>query len=61
MIGYPRERCMMTLERLGNTAAASIPAALDIAIEENRVRRGDRILLVGGAAGFSAGVVPIVL
>ena len=61
LMSYPRERCMMTLQRLGNTAAASIPVALDIAIEEGRVQQGDKILLVGGAAGFSAGVVPVVL
>jgi acyl-CoA:acyl-CoA alkyltransferase len=61
LMSYPRERCMMTLHRLGNTAAASIPAAFDTAIEEGRVKPGDKVLLVGGAAGFSAGVVPVVL
>ncbi len=58
--GYPFERCMVTLDRMGNTAAASIPIALSIALAEGRIKRGDKILLVGGAAGFSAGVVPVV-
>ncbi|NJO07942.1 MAG: ketoacyl-ACP synthase III [Chloroflexaceae bacterium] len=58
--GYPLERCMVTLDQVGNTAAASIPIALSMAVEAGRVQRGDRILLVGGAAGFSAGVVPLI-
>ncbi len=58
--GYPLERCMLTLNKLGNTAAASIPIALSIAVEQGRVQCGDKVLLVGGAAGFSAAVVPLV-
>jgi 3-oxoacyl-[acyl-carrier-protein] synthase-3 len=50
----------MTLDKVGNTAAASMPIALSIALEEGRIQPGDKILLVGGAAGFSAGVVPII-
>ena len=58
--GIPVERMMITLDRLGNTAAASIPVALSIAAQEGRMARGDKVLLVGGAAGFSASVVPLV-
>jgi len=61
LMGYPLDRCMVTLERFGNTAAASIPFALDLAIEEGRAAVGDKVLLVGGAAGFSAAVVPLIL
>jgi len=61
LLGYPVERCMMTLDRFGNTAAASIPFALDLAIEEGRAAVGDKVLLVGGAAGFSAAVIPLIL
>ncbi|MFI7587622.1 3-oxoacyl-ACP synthase III family protein [Spongisporangium articulatum] len=57
---YPTERCMITVGQYGNCAAASIPLALSLAVEEGRVAKGDKIALVGGAAGFSAGVVPIV-
>lgn len=57
---YPIERCVITLNQVGNTAAASIPIALSCAFQEGRITRGDKILLVGGAAGFSAGVIPIV-
>ena len=58
-MGFPASRCEMTLDRFGNTAAASIPVALATAVAEGRVRTGDRILLVGGAAGFSAGVIAV--
>jgi 3-oxoacyl-(acyl-carrier-protein) synthase III len=61
LLGYPLDRCMVTLDRFGNTAAASIPFALNLAIEEGRAVVGDKILLVGGAAGFSAAVVPLIL
>ena len=61
LLGYPLERCMITLDRFGNTAAASIPVALDLALEEGRATTGDKVLLVGGAAGFSAAVIPLIL
>jgi 3-oxoacyl-[acyl-carrier-protein] synthase-3 len=61
ILEYPLDRCMMTLDRFGNIAAASIPFALDLAIEEGRARPGDKVLLVGGAAGFSAAVIPLIL
>jgi 3-oxoacyl-[acyl-carrier-protein] synthase-3 len=57
---FPLEKTLITLDRFGNTAAASIPLAASIAVGEGRLHEGDKILLIGGAAGFSAGVVPIV-
>ena len=61
MVDLPLEKCMITLPRYGNTAAASIPIALCEAIESGQVREGSRLLLVGGASGFSAGVLALVL
>lgn len=57
---FPVDRCLITLDRFGNTAAASIPLALSLAAEQGRLTRGDRILLIGGAAGFAAAVLPLV-
>jgi len=57
--GFPFERCMVTSDHLGNTAAASIPVALSLALEGGRLQRARRVLLVGGAAGFSASVIPL--
>jgi 3-oxoacyl-[acyl-carrier-protein] synthase-3 len=61
LMGFPIDRCMVTVDRFGNTAAASVPLALDLAIEEKRAVAGDKVLLVGGAAGFSAAVIPLIL
>lgn len=56
----PLEKSMATVTDYGNTAAASIPLALNCAYEQGRVKRGSKILMVGGAAGFSVGVIPII-
>lgn len=61
MLGYSLDRVPINLTHFGNTAAASIPLALATSIESGRVHPGDRILLVGAAAGFSVAAVPLVL
>lgn len=53
-VGVPIERCQITLGRFGNTAAASIPIALSEAEADGKLRAGAKVLLVGGASGFSA-------
>lgn len=57
---FPLDRVAVTVDTVGNTAAASIPLALSMAVDEGRVQSGDKILLVGGAAGFSTCVIPLV-
>lgn len=59
-LDYPVDQCLVTLDRYGNTAAASIPLALSLAAGEGRTRPGDKLLLICGAAGFTAGVMPVV-
>ncbi len=56
----PIEKCMISIRDCGNTAAASIPIGLSRAWDEGRLKPGAKILLVGAAAGFSVGVVPLV-
>ena len=41
-IGIPIEKCMNTFEYYGNTAAAAIPLALNRAVSENRIKKGDK-------------------
>jgi 3-oxoacyl-[acyl-carrier-protein] synthase III len=60
-IKYPLDKISVTLDGLGNIGAASIPIALNIAIKQGRVGPGSRVLLVAGAAGFSAGAILIAL
>lgn len=55
-LGLPAERTLMNLDRVGNTAAASIPLALADAAEDGRLRPGDKIALAafGGGATWGA-------
>ncbi|MFQ5414158.1 MAG: 3-oxoacyl-ACP synthase III family protein [Phycisphaerae bacterium] len=58
--GVPAGREIVTVTDCGNTAAASIPLCLGRAFERGLLTPGAKVLLVGGAAGFSVGVVPLV-
>ena len=56
--GIAADRTVITLDRLGNCIAASLPCTLFEAIRSKRLRRGDRALLFGTGAGLSmAGAV----
>jgi 3-oxoacyl-[acyl-carrier-protein] synthase-3 len=54
-LGLPSEKCIVTVDRHGNTSAASIPLALDEAVRSGRIRRGDLVLLEGVGGGFTWG------
>jgi len=54
-LGIPRERCIVNIERYGNTSSASIPIALDEAARDGRVKRGDLILFTAFGAGLTWG------
>lgn len=58
--GLQPGREIVTVTDCGNTAAASIPLCLARAFEQGKLKRGSKVLLVGGAAGFSVGVLPLV-
>lgn len=53
----PMERLVVTVDQHGNTSAASIPMALDIAVRDGRIRRGQHLLLLGVGGGFTWGAV----
>lgn len=52
---FPEERMITTVDRHGNTSAASIPLALDEAIRSGRVQRGQTLLLEGVGGGMTWG------
>jgi 3-oxoacyl-[acyl-carrier-protein] synthase-3 len=56
-LGFPPEKVMVNLERFGNTTAATIPLALNDAVEEGRLKNGDLVLLASVGAGFTVGSV----
>lgn len=51
----PMERVVTTVAQHGNTSAASIPLALDVAVRDGRIRRGQTVLMEGIGAGFAWG------
>jgi 3-oxoacyl-[acyl-carrier-protein] synthase-3 len=55
VLDIPRGRVYTNLERYGNTSAASVPLALDEAIDDDRVHDGDRLILSGFGAGLTWG------
>lgn len=59
--GIPAKNLMITFDRFGNTGAATIPMALALAYENGFTSTFRRIMLVGGAAGFSAAVLALEL
>ncbi len=54
-LGLPMERVAVTVNRLGNTVAASIPTALHSALREGLAKRGDLVAMVGFGAGLAWG------
>jgi len=51
----PQERMVVTVDEHGNTSAASIPLALDVAVRDGRIRRGQHVLIEGVGGGFTWG------
>ncbi len=54
-LGMSMEKVIMTLQDHGNTSAASVPMALDVAVRDGRVNRGDLLLLEAFGGGFTWG------
>ncbi len=54
-LGMSMEKVIMTLQDHGNTSAASVPMALDVAVRDGRVKRGDLLLLEAFGGGFTWG------
>jgi 3-oxoacyl-[acyl-carrier-protein] synthase-3 len=49
------ERVVVTVDRHGNTSAASIPLALDVAVRDGRIKRGEMLLMEAFGGGFTWG------
>ncbi|MDH3639773.1 MAG: ketoacyl-ACP synthase III, partial [Gammaproteobacteria bacterium] len=59
-LGMDMDRVVVTVDRHGNTSAASIPLALDEAVRTGRIQRGERVLMEGFGGGFTWGSVLLV-
>jgi len=56
-LGLADDKCIVTVDRHANTSAASVPLALDAAVRDGRVKRGDTVMLQGVGGGFTWGTV----
>jgi 3-oxoacyl-[acyl-carrier-protein] synthase-3 len=54
-LGMTEEHVVINIDRFGNTTAATIPMAMQTAIEEKRLKKGDLVLLASVGAGFTVG------
>src|SRR6476469_2736183 len=58
-LNLPMDRMFTNVDKYGNTSAASVPIAMAEAVNEGRVKVGDRITIVAFGAGFTSGAVAI--
>ncbi len=54
-LGMPEESVIINIDRYGNTTAATIPLAMQTAMDEKRLKKGDLVLLASVGAGFTVG------
>lgn len=55
LLGQPMSKTTLSMDRFGYTGSACIPMALHTALRENRIQRGDRVLIVASGAGLAVG------
>jgi 3-oxoacyl-[acyl-carrier-protein] synthase-3 len=51
----PMEKVIVNIDRYGNTTAGTIPIAMQTALEEGKLKKGDMVLLAAVGAGFTSG------
>lgn len=56
-LGIPMDKVVVAVDKHGNTSAASIPLALDMAVRDGRIHSGQLVLLEGVGGGFTWGAV----
>ena len=56
-LGISEDKIVLTLDRHGNTSAASIPLAFDVAVKDGRIKKGDLVLMEAMGGGFTWGAV----
>jgi 3-oxoacyl-[acyl-carrier-protein] synthase III len=58
-IGVSPDKIVVTVDRHANTSAASVPLALDVAVRDGRIQRGDIIVLEAMGGGFTWGAAAL--
>jgi 3-oxoacyl-[acyl-carrier-protein] synthase III len=54
-LGMPMEKVIINIDRYGNTTAGTIPIAMQTAIDEGKLKKGDMLLIAAVGAGFTSG------
>ena len=54
-LGMPEDKVIINIDRYGNTTAGTIPIAMQTALDEGRLKKGDLVLLASVGAGFTVG------
>ena len=58
-LGIPHDKVIVTVDRHGNTSAASIPLALDVGVKDGRIKPGDLVMIEAMGGGFTWGAALI--
>jgi 3-oxoacyl-[acyl-carrier-protein] synthase-3 len=58
-LGLPPEKVVITVDQHANTSAASVPLALDVAVRDGRIQRGDLLVLEAMGGGFTWGAAVV--
>jgi 3-oxoacyl-[acyl-carrier-protein] synthase-3 len=58
-LNLPLDRVIVTVDRHANTSAASVPLALDVAVQDGRIKKGDLLLLEAMGGGFTWGAAAV--
>ena len=56
-LGMPPERVIINIDKYGNTSAGTIPLAMETAVQEGKLKKGDLVLMAAVGAGFTVGTV----
>jgi 3-oxoacyl-[acyl-carrier-protein] synthase-3 len=56
-LGMSPDRVIVNIEKYGNTSSGTIPLAMETAVEEGKLKKGDLLLLAAVGAGFTVGTV----
>ncbi len=54
-LGIPKEKVVVTIDKYGNSSAATVPVALDEIYRAGKIKKGDKILMVSFGAGMTSG------
>jgi len=54
-LGMPLDKVIINIERFGNTTAGTMPFAMQTALEDKKLKKGDVVLLAAVGAGFTSG------